>query len=92
MFVAVCDQLFGTSTPSCLNIVTPFSLPIWAVLFSHSTLSKGEIFPSVKYRSNISPLPAPARSAPLVVPTALPFNADFTVAILISSPHQVPMF
>ena len=48
MFVAVCDQLFGTSTSSCLKIVTPFSFPISAVRFSHSTLSNGDIFPSVK--------------------------------------------
>src|SRR5208337_5445128 len=35
MFVAVCDQPLGTSTFSCLKIVTPFSLPISAVRFSH---------------------------------------------------------
>src|SRR5262249_2973532 len=47
MFVAVCDQFFGTSIFSCLNIVTPFSLPIEAVRLSHSTASNGEILPSV---------------------------------------------
>src|SRR5713101_1129911 len=30
MFVAVCDQFFGTSTPSWRKMVTPFSLPISA--------------------------------------------------------------
>src|SRR5580704_4908553 len=81
ILVAVCDQLLGTSTFSCLKMVTPFSLPIRAVRFSHSTLSKGEDLPSVKNRSNTKPL---LRSAPLLasdVSTLLPCNADFTVAI-----------
>jgi hypothetical protein len=39
MLVAVCDQLFGTSTSSWRKIVTPFSLPITAARFSHSTAS-----------------------------------------------------
>src|ERR1700675_1043109 len=48
MFVAVCDQLLGTSTSSWRKIVTPLSFPINAVRFSHSTASKGDFFPSVK--------------------------------------------
>src|SRR5713226_8249368 len=51
MLVAVCDQLFGTSTSSCRKMVTPFSFPISAVRFSHSTTSKGDFLPSVKYLS-----------------------------------------
>src|SRR5664279_4273627 len=81
MLVAVCDHPFGTSTSSCLKIVTPFSFPIWAVRFSHSTTSNGEFFPSVKYRSNTSPLEASVLVAFFTVSTALPSNADFTVAI-----------
>src|SRR5256714_14823464 len=56
MLVAVCDQLFGTSTSSWRKIVTPFSFPISAVRFSHSTASKGDFFPSVKYRSKLRPV------------------------------------
>jgi len=37
-------QLFGTSTSSWRKIVTPFSLPISAERFSHSTASNGEFF------------------------------------------------
>src|SRR5260370_6230595 len=48
MFVAVCDQFLGTSTPSWRKMVVPFSLPISAVRFSHSTLSNPEVLPSVK--------------------------------------------
>ena len=59
MLVAVCDQPLGTSTFSCLKIVVPFSLPINAVRFSHSTLSNGEIFPSVKKRSKKRPVETP---------------------------------
>src|SRR5579859_344133 len=82
MFVAVCDQLFGTSTSSWRKIVTPFSLPISAERFSHSTRSNGEIFPSVKKRSNTSPFRTPAAaSAAAFVSSVLPFSAGFTVAI-----------
>src|SRR6266704_3372342 len=83
MLVAVCDQPFGTSTSSWRKIVTPFSLPITAERFSHSTRLNGEILPSVKNRSNTSPVRTPA-----VVPSAafvssvFPFSACFTVAIL----------
>src|SRR5258707_11004095 len=83
MFVAVCDQLFGTSTSSCRKIVTPFSFPISAVRFSHSTASKGDFFPSVKNRWKVRPFPTPAAvfSTAASVARAFPFNACFTVAI-----------
>src|SRR5271157_893440 len=81
MLVAVCDQVFGTSTSSCLKIVTPFSFPISAVRFSHSTSLNGEVLPSVKYRSNLKPLFVRALFIALAVSTVLPFNAGFTVAI-----------
>ncbi len=42
MFVAVCDQDFGTSTFFCSKIVSPFSDTIAAVRSSHSTASYGE--------------------------------------------------
>src|SRR5882672_6596598 len=93
MFVAVCDQLFGTSTSSCRKIVTPFSFPINAVRFSHSTASKGDFFPSVKYRWKLRPLPAPAAvfSAAVSVARDFPPNACFTVAIrpsALQGPHS----
>ncbi len=42
MFVAVCDQDFGTSTFFCSKIVSPFSDVIAAVRSSHSIASYGE--------------------------------------------------
>src|SRR6266478_657701 len=83
MLVAVCDQLFGTSTSSCRKIVTPFSFPISAVRFSHSTASKGDFFPSVKYRWKLRPFPVPRAVFSAAVSAAgdFPFNACFTVAI-----------
>src|ERR1700719_258065 len=90
ILVAVCDQPFGTSTFSCLKMVAPFSLPMRAVRFSHSTLSKGETFPSVKYRSKIRPLDTLEVSTCFEVSTALPFNACFTVAILIPPRNRFP--
>ena len=83
MLVAVCDQLFGTSTSSCRKIVTPFSFPINAVRFSHSTASKGDFFPSAKYRWKLRPLPAPPAvfSAGVSAAGEFPPNACFTVAI-----------
>src|SRR6476660_5843629 len=81
MFVAVCDQFFGTSTSSCRKIVTPFSFPIRAVRFSHSTASNGELFPSVKYLSKGSPLCAPLLSGLTSVIEDFPVSACFTVAI-----------
>src|SRR5712692_5562427 len=56
MFVAVCDQDFGTSTLSCRKIVWPFSFPMSAGRRSHSTASKGEVLPSAKRRRNSSPV------------------------------------
>src|SRR5713101_2662219 len=93
MFVAVCDQLFGTSTSSWRKIVTPFSFPISAVRFSHSTASKGDFFPSVKYRRKVRPFPAPFAvfSAAASVAGEFPLNACFTVAIRPSAllgPHS----
>src|SRR2546429_1901993 len=93
MFVAVCDQLFGTSTSSWRKIVTPFSFPISAVRFSHSTASKGDFFPSVKYRWKLRPFPAPRAgfSAAVSVAGEFPLNACFTVAIRPSAlwgPHS----
>src|SRR6202051_2762491 len=84
MLVAVCDELLGTSTPSWRKMVTPFSLPISAVRFSHSTRSKGEFLPSVKNRSKNRPLPRAEGVFPdsTSVSSDLPFNADFTVAIV----------
>src|SRR5438309_3469775 len=83
MLVAVCDQLFGTSTSSCRKLVTPFSFPLNAVRFSHSTASKGDFFPSAKYRWKLRPLPAPPAvfSAGVSAAGEFPPNACFTVAI-----------
>src|SRR5258707_6197336 len=82
MLVAVCDQLFGTSTSSWRKIVTPFSFPITAVRFSHSTASKGDFFPSVKYRSKVRPFPVlTAVFSAASVARDFSFNACFTVAI-----------
>src|SRR5580692_2209053 len=94
MFVAVCDQLFGTSTSSWRKIVTPFSFPISAVRFSHSTASNGEIFPSVKYLSKGRPLraPAPAFSRVVSVIGEFPVIACFTVAIPFLRTFRLPLF
>src|SRR5580700_10352462 len=93
MLVAVCDQFFGTSTSSWRKIVTPFSLPLSAVRFSHSTASNGEIFPSVKYLSKGRPWCAPAPEFSLVVSVIgeFPVHACFTVAILPSTTSS-PLF
>jgi hypothetical protein len=56
MLVAVCDQPLGTSTFSWRKMTWPFSLPMSAVRRSHSTLSKGEILPSVNQRWKSSPV------------------------------------
>src|SRR5882724_2542154 len=91
MFVAVCDQERGTSTSSWRKIVTPFSLPITAGRFSHSTASNGDILPSVKNLSNTNPVftgPLLAGLLPAAFSAAssvLLFNAGFTVAISHSS-------
>src|SRR6266478_5876087 len=92
MLVAVCDQFFGTSTSFWRKIVVPFSLPIRAVRFSHSTASNGEIFPSVKKRSKINPLCVPVFPG-VPASTDLPCSAGFTVAILFlqaPGPHWLP--
>src|SRR6266700_441357 len=92
MLVAVCDQLFGTSTSSWRKIVTPFSLAISAVRFSHSTASNGDFFPSVKYRPKTRPVPAPPAvlAAAASVAGDFPLNACFTVAIRSSAPPGSP--
>src|SRR6266849_2408280 len=83
MLVAVCDQVFGTSTSSWRKMVTPFSFPMSATRFSHSTASKGDLFPSVKYRGKARPLPVRAAvfSTAASVACAFPLSACFTVAI-----------
>src|SRR5215472_7777485 len=83
MLVAVCDQVLGTSTSSWRKMVTPFSFPISAVRFSHSTESKGDFLPSVKYLGKVRP--RPVRAVVLAAATSVagefPLNACFTVAI-----------
>src|SRR5712692_561372 len=83
MFVAVCDQLLGTSTSSWRKMVAPFSFAIRAVRFSHSTVSNGDFSPSVKYRWKTRPFPRPLAvfSAAVSVAEDFPLNACFTVAI-----------
>src|SRR5438045_1202717 len=82
MLVAVCDQVLGASTSSWRKMVTPFSFPISATRFSHSTASKGDFFPSVKYREKARPFPVRAVfSAAASVVCEFPLNACFTVAI-----------
>src|SRR2546422_10561289 len=61
IFVAVIDQLLGTSTFFCSKITSPDSLVIAAVRCSHSTVSYGEIPSRLKYRRNSSPFGALAR-------------------------------
>src|SRR4030088_3547077 len=65
--VAICDQKAGISQSVCSNTVSPFSLPIDAVRFSHRTSSKGWTPASVKRRSTRNPDPCnwtePASSA-----------------------------
>src|SRR5262245_55909283 len=82
MLVAVCDQFFGTSTSSWRKMVTPFSFPISAVRFSHSTASNGEIRPSVKKRSNFNPVVFSVA----LVSVALPCITGFTVAAILFLP------
>src|SRR5580704_3784947 len=63
-------------------MVTPFSLPISAVRFSHSTASNGAVLPSVKYRLNTRPVLSPEVCSGLTpVCSDLPFNAVLTVAM-----------
>ena len=93
MFVAVCDQLFGTSTSSWRKIVTPFSFPIRAVRFSHSTVSNGDFFPSVKYRWKTRPVPPSLAvfSTAVSVTGNFPPSACFTVAIRSSRALGLPL-
>src|SRR5260370_6717965 len=93
MFVAVCDQIFGTSPSSCREIVTPFSFPLTALHFSHSTASNGDTFPSVKCRSNVSPLRVPVVFFSVLVsaPTDFPLNPCFTVAIPLLRATGLPL-
>src|SRR5207245_4605036 len=83
MFVAVCDQLLGTSTSSWRKMVAPFSFAIRAVRFSHSTASNGDLSPSVKYRRKTRPFPRllAVFSAAVSVAEDFPLNACFTFAI-----------
>src|SRR5262249_37126573 len=83
MLVAVCDQVLGTSTSSWRKMVTPFSFPMSAVRFSHSTASKGDFLPSVKYLGKGRPRPVSAAvlTAGASVVGEFPLNACFTVAI-----------
>src|SRR3984957_7481182 len=91
ILVAVCDQFLGTSTPSWRKMLTPFSLPMAAVRFSPSTESNGEIFPSVKKRSNTRPAWVPAVLSGLTpVCSDFAFNAGFTVAIPILQTRASP--
>jgi hypothetical protein len=62
-------------------MVTPFSFPISAVRFSHSTASNGEILPSVKKRSNFNPVAFTA-----LVSVAWPSMTGFTVAAILFLP------
>src|SRR5258708_19986689 len=93
MLVAVCDQLFGTSTSSWRKIVTHFSFPMSAVRFSHSTASNGDTFPSVKCRSNVSPLRVPVVFFSVLVSATpdFPPNACFTVAIPLLRATGLPL-
>src|SRR6266581_4320379 len=83
MLVAVCDQVLGTSTSSWRKMVTPFSFPISAMRFSHSTASKGDFLPSVKYRGKGRPflVRAAVFSPAASVACEFPVRACFTVAI-----------
>src|SRR3981189_2974431 len=91
ILVAVCDQLFGTSTSSWRKIVPPFSLPMSAGRLSHSIASNGDILPSVKNRSKTSPVRMPAAvSAAALVSSVFPCSAGFTVAICPSA-YRVPV-
>src|SRR5215470_9177461 len=91
MLVAVCDHVFGTSTSSWRKMVAPFSFPISAVRFSHSTESKGDFLPSVKYLGKVRPRPVPVAvlAAATSVAGEFPLNACFTVAI---RPSALPGF
>src|SRR5438105_3674074 len=56
--VAICDQKDGTSQSRCSNTISPFSLLIAAVRFSHVTSSKGWTPSVVKRRDTLRPFEA----------------------------------
>src|SRR5579862_775189 len=85
MLVAVCDQPLGTSTSSWRNIVLPFSLPIRATRRSHSTVSNGEVLPSVKYRSNSRPVRTSTSAGAVPGWIVFSFKAIFVYAIVASA-------
>src|SRR5215471_1277390 len=89
MLVAVCDQVFGTSTSSCRKMVAPFSFPIRATRFSHSTASKGDFWGSLKYRGKTRPFPTVVFSTASVA-GEFPLRACFTVAISSLPRHRIP--
>src|ERR1700734_2959659 len=88
MFVAVCDHDFGTSTLSCRKITWPLSFPMIAGRRSHSTLSNGDTFPSVKRRWNSRP---EARRVTCSV-SDLPCKVILTSAISPSAPGVKPSY
>src|SRR5215472_16694848 len=92
MLVAVCDQPLGTSTSSWRKMVTPFSLPINAVRFSHSTASNGDFLPSLRNLSKTRPFPAPLAGFSVAKSVAgdFPVKACFTVAIHSSALQEFP--
>jgi hypothetical protein len=81
-----------TSTSSWRKMVTPFSFPMSAVRDSHSTASKGDFLPSVKYlwKGRPRPVPAVVLAAGVSVAGELSLNACFTVAI-VPPPFQGPL-
>src|SRR5712691_2649333 len=87
MFVAVCDQDFGTSTLSWRKIVWPFSLAISAVRRSHSTASNGETLPAVKNRRNSRPVRGRVSAAVSIFPVKV-FSFKAILASDISASAQ----
>src|SRR6266566_2551192 len=72
-------------------MVAPFSLPIKATRFSHSTASKGDFLPSVKWREKVRPSPAPAAALSTAsAARVFPLSACFTVAISSLPRHRIP--
>src|SRR5206468_4302596 len=72
-------------------MVAPFSLPIKATRFSHSTASKGDFLPSVKWREKVRPSPAPAAALSTASAARIfPLSACFTVAISSLPRHRIP--
>src|SRR5713226_5085176 len=93
MFVAVCDQDFGTSTPSWRKIVWPFSLPISAVRRSHSTASNGETLPAVKNRRNSRPVRGRVPAAVSIFSVKAILASDISASAQEGSPeHGEPFY